>query len=110
MNLAEQLAEVLAFLEEQRKGFRYSLTLSRARDKSWTVAVTGTSLEDKSLPHDFLSVTASDFESLPALVKAKSEALLAKEIEAKVAQISNLQEACDKLDKLRVELNQLLCV
>lgn len=89
MNLSQQLEKTLQYLQERRKGYKYSITLS-CKNSAWTCCVTGESTEDRSYPHDFVSCRTEDFEQLPHLIMEKAKDSLAKEIAANEARVNSL--------------------
>ena len=98
MNIAQQLEETIRFLQERRKGFRYYIKLS-VKSAKWCCTVVGESMEDKSLPHDFVQCESKDFDQLPFLIKNKAAELLAKEVEQNEQRIRDLIKSNDKLQQ-----------
>lgn len=115
LNTGMRLAEVLKFLEERKKGYKYSLNISFAeKSREWVVTIRGESAVDRSYPVDFLYCNTIYFEELPdaALIKAKE--LLSNEIKKQAEQANSLLEANKKLqseleliNNLQTKLNNL---
>jgi len=106
-NFGQKLLSAIQYLESQRKGYRYSISIRFDEIKSEVcAAVSGQSYEDKSLPHDFAVVSVDDFDKIPEAILRKSKEMLELEVVRSNEKIAELSAKISALQKATSSLQE----